>query len=206
MRIRNFAITLCALALSLTSAFAQNRIQFAGVRNAFDFAYGVNPNVAPLRVDIGNTATGSQTITLAFGNVNLPDGTVLMPLATTAPITVGVGSNAETVTPSAVSCATPGQYDTCTITATFSNTHGVGDLVSSGTFGLVEAVNAAHTLGGLVAVEGKWAQAGGSTSTITGNKGFTNVSVLDYRGTTNAVSYTSASNGAAMAATLNKLY
>lgn len=202
---RNFSLSIALVCLGSVAALGQNRTQFAGIRNAFDFAYGVNSAVAPLRIDIGNTATGAQTITLAFGNITLTDGTVLMPLSTTAPITVGVGSNAETVTPSAVSCSTPAAYDTCTVTATFANTHGIGDLVSSGTYGLEEAVNAAHVLGGLVAVEGKFVQAGGSITTVTSNKGWANVTVLDYRGTAGALSY-SASNGANYVSSTHVIY
>lgn len=205
---RSLSLSLTVLCLASVAALGQNRTSFSGIRNAFDYAYGVNPAVAPLRVDIGNSSTGAQTITLAFGNITLPDGTVSMPLATTAPITVGVGSNAETVTPSAVSCSTPNVYDTCTVTATFSNTHGVGDLVSSATFGLEEAVNAAHVLGGLVAIDGKWTQAGGTNTTITSNKGWTNVSILDARGTVSgsAFSYKAASNGASYAVTTISWY
>jgi hypothetical protein len=206
MRIRNFVAALCALALSIGVASAQNRVAFNGVRSAIDYAYGVNAKIAPLRVDVGNAATGSQTITLAYGFVTLADGTVINPLSTTAPITIGIGANAETVTPSAVSCSTPTLYSTCSITATFANTHGEGDVVASGSFGLIEAVNDAHTLGGLVAIDGRFAQAGGVTATITGNKGFTNVCILDYRGTTGATSYKAASNGANMAATAVTLY
>ena len=203
-----FTLIVAALAVAyLPLAHAQNRTQFSGLRNAVDYAYGAaGTNTPALRVDIGNTATGAQTITLAFGLITLPDGTQVMPLSTTAPILVGVGTNQETVTPSAVSCNTPSLYDTCTITATFSNTHGTGDLVASATFGLIEAVNAAHATGGLVSVDGKWTQAGGVTSTITSNKGWTNVCVLDWRGTSGAVSYKAASNGANMAATAISLY
>ena len=207
MNTRKSLTGLVVLALSVFLAvptFAQNRTSFAGLKNAFDFAYGVNPNVSPLVIGIGNTATGSQTITLQFGNVTLSDGTVLMPLATTAPITVGLGSNAETVTPSAVSCSTPTVYNSCTVTATFANTHGQGEPVSSGTFGVAEAVNAAHAIGGgLVAFDAKWAAAGGATTQFASKTyGWANVTLLDWRGTGNGttlgVSWR-ASNGGAYA-------
>ena len=86
---------------------AQNRTVFGGIRNAYAYAYGANPAVAPLNIVSGNAATGAQTVTLSFGRVTLPDGVSFMPLATNAPVTVGVGANAEMVTPSAVSCNTP---------------------------------------------------------------------------------------------------
>jgi len=174
---------------------------FSGIHNAFSFAYGVNGKVSPLRVIIGNGATGASTITVGpLGSITTADGLVIYPLATTAPILVGGGANQETVTPSAVSQNTDGSW---TISATFSNLHGVGDTVSSATIGLIEAVNYAHNKGGLVVVDGSWVQAGGTNSTITSNKGYTNVSVLDARGTVSgsAFSFKAASNGSAMVAT-----
>lgn len=183
---------------------AQNRTSFSGNRNAYDYYYG--RNAPALIVDVGTSATGAGTLVLQFGVLTLGDGTPLSPLATTAPITVGTGSNQETVTPSAVSCSTPAVYDTCSVTATFSNIHSVGEQIGSGTFGLIEAVNATHQYGGLVTVDGRWSFAGGLTTTITGNKGWTNVTVLDWRGTSGAVSYKAASNGANMAATAVGLY
>lgn len=184
------ALALLALALPI---FAQNRTSFSGLRNAVDFAYGIQSNVAPLRVDQGNSTTGAGTIiTLAFGNVTLTDGTVFMPFSTTAPITVGIGANAETVTPTAVNCGTPQVYSTCSVTATFANIHGIGDIVSSGTFGMAEAVNYTHSKGGgLVAFDAAWVALGGATSQFASKTyGWTNVTLLDYRGTINATTAT----------------
>lgn len=184
--------------------------QFTGIRNAFDYAYGIAATergvVTPLKVLVGNQATGSQTITVDFGVCTTLDGRTFTPITTTTPITIGSGSNQETVTPTAVSNPTPAIYGTCQVTASFSNLHGNGDPIASGTFGLIEAVNDAHILGGLVGVDGRWVSAGGITGTITGNKGWTNVCVLDWRGTTGAVSYKAASNGVNMTATSNVLY
>lgn len=212
MKLNKLVSGLAVLALAAFPAFAQNRSSFAGVKNASDYAYGVFPNIAPLSVGIGNTATGAQTITLNFGVVTLPDGTSFSPLATTAPITVGTGSNAETVTPSAVSCATPSVYQTCSVTATFANTHGIGDRITSGTTGVAEAVNAAHVQGGLVAVDGKVAAAVGSRAaalTLIGTvKGWTNVTVLDWMGTTGALSYmpTGSANGGVYVTSTHVVY
>jgi hypothetical protein len=141
--------------------------QFAGTFWARAFAYGVTPNIGPLFVATGNSATGSSSITLVNGIITTPDGITYMPLAVDAPITVGSGSNQETVTPSAVNCKTPTQYGTCTITATFANIHGTGDYVTTGTVGLQEALNYALALGGgEVTIDYAWSQFGGTTSMI----------------------------------------
>ena len=71
--------------------------------------------------------------------VALGDGTIITPLSTSAPIVVGTGANAETVTPSAVSCNNPTVYQSCSFTATFANAHGTGDKIVSATFGIAEA-------------------------------------------------------------------
>jgi len=194
-------------------AYAQNRTQFSGIRNAITYDYGTPASAAPpLTVAIGIAAPGTTSVTLLVGYTVLADGTQITPLATNAPINIGAGSNVETVRPTAISCATPTIPNTCVVTGWFHNAHGVGDPVTSGTYGLMEAVNAAHVQGGLVSVDGAWTAAGGVTGTITGGTpagtglGFTNVTVLDWRGTTGAVSYTSTSNTLLMTATSYHLY
>ncbi|MDE2103197.1 MAG: hypothetical protein KGL39_38480 [Patescibacteria group bacterium] len=89
------------------------------------------PSFIPtLYVDYGNTSTGAQTVTLALGSVTAPTGIAINPVVASASATVGVGSNAETVSLSSVNCLTPNVYDTCQFTATFSNTHGRGEPVA----------------------------------------------------------------------------
>lgn len=144
---------------------------FAGSYNALAFAYGCSVPGAPegLRVKVGTTATGAGTLTLDFGGITLEDGTQVSPLATTASITLGssAGSNLETVTPSAVSNPTPDVYGSPTVTATFTYTHGVGDLVRSGTFGLMEALNYVSSIGGgRVIITPQWAAAGGTDAMV----------------------------------------
>ena len=149
----------------------KNPTFFAGMYRAAAFAYGVGGSgVAGLQVDMpggvdANTTT--QTLTLAFGNITLDDGTVLAPLATNAKVTVGTGSGADSVTLSAVSTNTPDIYQSTTFTAaTFSYAHGTGDLVASATIGLQEAINSAAAAGGgIVVVDAMWYKLGG-TSTI----------------------------------------
>jgi hypothetical protein len=157
---------------------------FAGEYRAYNFAYGINPQVPPLVVDIGTTATGAGTLTLAFGQATTPDGIVFSPLATTAPVTIGstAGSDAETQTPSAVSAPTPGVYDTTTVTATWTYTHGKGEMLSSGTVGLQEAINFANGQGGgVVLLDAKWASAGGTSAMITAASIPVGVSIVDNR-------------------------
>lgn len=191
---------------------AQNRTQFSGIRNAWDYAYGVNRNIPPLRVDVGNTTTGSATITLSNGVVALSDGTTFYPFTppntTGVQITVGSAANLETVTTTTVSCLTPSVYSTCQVTATFANLHGQGDLVTSGTYGMAEAVAQAHNNGGgLVAFDAAWVAGGGVTSQFAGKVwGWTNVTLLDYRGTTGATSWIVPGNGTYYRASAVTLY
>jgi hypothetical protein len=109
----------------------------------------------------GNSATGSQTITVCPAQAALPDGRVFNPFGnqngTFAPITVDPqGSVAETVTPTAVSViAAPagasGAQQCANVTATFSNTHGASystSQVISGDGGIQEALNDAAANGG----------------------------------------------------------
>jgi hypothetical protein len=108
----------------------------------------------------GNSSTGSASIVVQTASINLPDGRTIYPYNVTAPILVGSGSNQEQVTPTAVSncfnLATGA--GTCTITASFSNTHSNGDPVQSATAGLAEAIyDAFNAGGGLVAIDNQWA-------------------------------------------------
>lgn len=119
------------------------------------FNYGVNSKIPPLRVITGTTSTGTGTVTLTFGYFTTPDGKLVSPFTNISqnglnipPITIDSGANQETVTPSAVSCQTPQVYQTCQITATFSNVHGVGAQVVSGDVGITEAINFASLNGG----------------------------------------------------------
>ena len=176
--------------------------RFSGIRNAFDYAFGLNPNgPAGFEVIAGSNTAGTYTITLGTAVGETADGQAIV-ISTATPITIGVGSSTETVTPTAVA---PGIIpNQLLVTATFAYAHGFGDVVRSGSFGLAEAVQAARAAGGgIVAVDGQWAQAGGVNATITATTGYTNVTILDARGTASgaAFSYKAASNGAVYAAT-----
>ena len=110
----------------------------------------------------GNTATGSQTITVCPAFQALPDGRIFNPFyqATNngfAPITVDPQNSTvgETVTPTAVSLVAPpsgyGFQQCANVTASFSNTHGASlapNQVVSGDQGILEAVNDASFNGG----------------------------------------------------------
>lgn len=182
---RNILVSgLLLVALSF-SVHGQNRTVFNGARNAGAYAYGIASGVPPLIIDIGSAATGTATLTVSYGATTAGDGTVFAPLNVNASILVGNGSNQETVTPTAVSCATPGQYDTCTFTASFTKTHGRGELVMSATDGFQEAVNIQQAGGGgYVGLDSAWTQMGGTTAMITGAASFSNVPIIDNRGLT----------------------
>lgn len=209
-------LTVFGLVALLTApvAFAQNRVTFAGVYNAYDFAFGVHPGAAALLVTAGSQNSGTYSVTVAFGNTTSASGVVFAPLSTNSPVTIGGGTNMETVTPSAVSCSTPGVLYTCSFTATFTYAHNNGDTVRSGDFGLEEAAGyAAARGGGLIALSPAFLQAAG----ITTNAGVTafvqaykslsaSTTVLNYSGISGAFSYKNSTVGSNYAVTAVGLY
>lgn len=134
-------LLLTAVAIAQTPTGAKTK----GIVYAGDYDY------QPIKVYQGNSATGSQSIKLVTGTITLPDGRTISPFATNAPITIGGGTEQETVTPSAVSGCGLGQpIGSCTITATFSQIHSTASTVKSGDNGLQEALNDAATLHAVV--------------------------------------------------------
>jgi hypothetical protein len=172
----------------------------AGVFNAAAYNWSDRDQITT-----GNSATGSQTITLQWGSVSLLDGRELAPFATNAPITIGTGTTVETVTPTAVSNCNIGRFannfQTCQITASFSNVHGAGEVVFSGTAGLQEAINDASLSsvkspgqGGVVVVDKSWVIGGGTQAMLAAanyqlNATFEPVSVTTLDMRTGNVSY-----------------
>lgn len=111
--------------------------------------------------------TGSLTFSVFSSSFTLADGRVIGPYSANAPIFVGN----ETVTPTAIGSgcnivtAVP---STCKITATFTRTHVTGEVVSSATYGLQEALDDAGAAGGApVVVDSAWANLGGTSAMIT---------------------------------------
>ncbi len=155
---------------------------FGGQYVAVNFAYGV-VNIEPLSVHNAPTTAGAKALAVAFGKANTPDGIPFYPLATNAPVRVGSDSDAEIVTPSAVSNPSE-EYGAMNFTATFTKTHGEGDPVASATVGLQEAINLAELNGGgKVIVDAQWAAAGGTSAMISAAvfASPTIVEILDYR-------------------------
>lgn len=163
----------------------KNPTFFAGQYRALSYAYGWLPELPSLLVDnpTGITTGGTQTLSLAFGNIALSDGTLIAPLNTNAPVIVGTGTNADTVTPSAVSNNTPAVYQSSNFTATtFTHSHGTGDKVSSGTAGLQEAINAASGAGGgVVIIDAGWVKIGGTDAMVEAAILTSGVSIQDNR-------------------------
>jgi len=167
---KTFKLILAVLALTLfgvTDLHAQSPLSKVGGKT-YASAYAgwkVTIQSAP-------TATGAGTIIVTPGIPTTLDGTQIFNAfvngggAVFTPLIVGLGSaNQETVTPTAISaCNTSGGGTaTCSITATFANTHGPGDVVTSGDAGIQEAVNALGASGGVVVVDGA---AGATDATI----------------------------------------
>lgn len=139
---------------------------FGGSYNAFNFAYGVNPRVAALSVHNAPIAASTTALTVAFGYATTHDGIQFYPLATNAPVNVGIDSDLEAVTPSAVS-ADSEAYGAMNFTGTFTKAHAEGDPVASATVGLQEAINFAELNGGgKVTVDATWTAAGGTSGMI----------------------------------------
>lgn len=193
-RITSILATLALLAGSLfgqsyPSAAPGNESRGLGLFYAPNYAYGYG-TIPQLKVDGGTTATGSASITVSIGFVSLSDGRQFSPFSVTAPITIGLGTNQETVTPTAVSGCYPVNVSgsTCTVTAPFANLHGHGDPISSGTFGLQEAINDAfQSGGGQVAVDSYWSANGGTNAMLTAAVGYSSVGIVDTRA--NATQY-----------------
>lgn len=162
----------------------------AGVFNAANFAYGygLTPsggNTGGVLLS-GNNATGAGSVIVVRSpqpfqpaSVVLADGSSLDPYNVNAPITIN-DANAETVTPTAVSINTDG---TVSITANLSHTHGQGAIISSGTAGLQEALNAANAAGGgVVVIDQEWVGLGGTQAILNAATIPANVSIVDNRG------------------------
>ena len=163
-----------------------NRTRFAGQYRAVDFNYGGlgvdNPQA--LVVASGPGVTGSQTLTVYGGTITLSDGTIVSPLATTAPITIANAAGVDTQTPSAVSTYVQSNIYGPTATVTFSGTyaHYAGDRIASGTVGLQEALNYALLKGGgTVIVDNEWVVQGGTAAMLAAITLPAGVELLDNR-------------------------
>ncbi len=177
---------------------AESRV--AGVFVASQYNYGLAG--APIRILTGNAATGSATVTVNSAVAVLPSGVPVAVFNVNAPITVGIGANVETVTPTAVSgCTIGAPQGTCQVTATFANTHGSGEMIFSGTGGLQEAINDAFKGGGgMVVIDQLWL---GTNAIITAAVPYANVAIRDERtGTTRMWNPTPTGAALAIPATL----
>jgi hypothetical protein len=170
----------------------QQSAYVAGERNAQQYAYGYG-NVSGANIALGNTATGTQTVTVCPGIRTTADGRQVLMFATNAPVTFDQGfPSQETVTPTSVSLTVPGavagqggDQPCAQITGSFSFTHGASlftNQVRSGTFGLQEAINDAASAGGTVTVGQDW---GGNNGILAAAVPYASVSIADKRfGTT----------------------
>lgn len=164
----------------------QQSARVAGVFPAANFAYGINPNANPGVLLSGNASTGAGTSIVVRSpepfqpaTVKLSDGSWLDPYATTAPILV-IDAAQETVTPTGVSINSDG---TVTITGNFTNLHGQGAQIASGTVGLQEALNAASASGGgVVVVDSAWTALGGTSAMLAAATVPAGVQIQDNRG------------------------
>lgn len=174
---------LLAAALLASVAFAQSSLQNYHF-NVQDFNSWSATSQAAVVAGAGVTMTISPC---AFPVAN-SGGFAFVPLGTNVKVTITDPATAnETVTPTAVvNGATPFNLgkntsvavaSTCTFTATFAQNHAAGVKVSSGDFGLYEAINFTSTNGGIVQLTPGWGGASPGTSGQINGGGFANVSL-----------------------------
>lgn len=181
------AMTFFLLALFLIFAVPANAQNYPSDSNFASRLPAYNFGRWTGRVSQGSTGTGAYTITIVAGYATTPDGINFVPYNTNSPIIVGSGSTQETVTPTAVSgCGVSNGTSQCQVTATFTNAHGAGTPVISGSYGLDEALNYSSQCvasgqcqsgGGLVVVDAFWFNAGGTDALITSAPVFSQVAI-----------------------------
>lgn len=165
---RIIATLLCVLTalLPVTPAMAQNATANSSPGSIISFGFGkfvansYNNYGGDFASQIfqGNATTGSSTITIRGGYVNLRDGRSIVPYAVGVPFVINDAAP-ELITPTAVSGCYKAQgmnqdaiLVTCSITASFVSLHGTGSTITSATGGAAEAVNDAFNQGGGVVV------------------------------------------------------
>lgn len=174
-------LTICLLAVAAFAQLPGGPSRAAGTFYATEYGQWVLYTTT-------NTGGGlGSSLNLSAGVVTLSstDATIYGPFQRTPLISVLVDSGAsqETVAISnAFNCSSTAPYGQCVIAGNFSKAHGQGARVSSGTFGLQDAITTAIGIGGgVVVVDQTWASMGGTTAMITGAAGNATVSVLDNR-------------------------
>lgn len=195
-------ILLLAIAAFAGSALSQGLNPPANLSYVGGKFYARRYEYSGIRINGGGGAAGTTyTIQLSAGQVRLADGRTISPFSAggfnilgqpgnfpAIPVTVGAGTTKETVTPTAVSgCYNQAPQNTCQITAAFANAHGQGELVTTGSAGIQEAINDAGFFGGgVVVVDGSAnlfnGGQGSVTSAITAAIVLPNVSIEDDRG------------------------
>jgi hypothetical protein len=158
------ALLLSAVGVNAQGTFPGNPQGASYLHRVGGIYYALGYSTWQANIISGNTSTGAgQSVIIYPGSVGvetLADGSTI-PLTsvynTNVPIWLDYGqANAEVVTPTAVSISTcpggnlgvGGAAQCVTITATINNTHGQSAVVTSGDFGIQEAITDAGAQGG----------------------------------------------------------
>lgn len=171
--------------------------EFGGIFVAARFAFGSPGGPPALTLAEPITQTGAQTAYLLRATCITPDGVIFQPLASTTPLSIGLPSAAEAITPTSVA------GDGASFFATFTAAHGRGSQISSSTFGLQETLNyAALRGGGAVIIDAQWTAIGGTTGIMNAATVPSGVTIQDNRsgGGTGAVDSVFGRAGAVVAA------
>lgn len=167
---------------------------------AADYAYGINPQVDPAIVQSGSNAAGvSGTYVIKGWQTATSFGREFTTFNTNAPINLLDAAPDSAVVVSATSIDYVTNNINVTVT-TPTHAHGKGLLIASGTAGLQECINDLQTrtpTGGVIVIDGTWANFGGTTAMITSAVNGANIVISDQRGSTGVQYY--AWNGSAFA-------
>ena len=181
MKLTRIAVPLLLVCAWITAAFSQ--ATYKARFDAVDYSKwqlviysSVSAGTATVQVSLPGATfnTGPQTGCTFTAQSN---GRVFSPIAIGVPILIN-DFNAETVTPTAVTNTPTG----CSFTATLSNAHGLGTILSSGTYGLQEAIQDAFAMGGgTVVADPFWAALGGTDAILSAALPYTGVTIEDDR-------------------------
>jgi hypothetical protein len=156
------SIVCLVLVASCLSVGQQQTQLFSGAAPASSGKYNASAYAGWAVHSVNAVAAGAGTMTLdnCYPKMGQPDNIrQIFPFAVNVPVTIIDGSLTESAlavtavtTPTANTASSTNPYS-CSFTATFANAHAGGVSIISGDNGLAEAINDAHSTGGVVRID-----------------------------------------------------